>query len=90
MLNRLLLFFGFVKKHYNWEKVIKSCDGYDSTIILEKVKNATNKVINHEYKYERDGVNFNETDLPWPLFTFLLKLSKEHDNLKVCLLSSFS
>ena len=89
------ILFDFLKKLYNlrfgwtgdyltWQEAQEKSSGYDSNIILEKVKNATIKVINREYKYERDGVNFNETDLPWPLFTILLKLSKEHDNLKVC------
>ena len=43
-----------------WEDAQARCTGYDSEIILDKVKNSLLKVKNGEAIYERDSVLFDE------------------------------
>jgi putative methyltransferase (TIGR04325 family) len=59
--------------HYRtWDDAGKASEGYDSDVILEKVKNALLKVKNGEAAYERDSVLFDEIQYSWPLLAGLL------------------
>jgi len=56
----------------SWVEARKDSTGYDSEIILEKVKDSTQKVKNGEAMYERDSVLFDEIQYFWPLLASLM------------------
>ncbi len=62
----------------SWEAALKNSSGYDSSLILEKVKNATLKVKYGEALYERDSVLFHVENYNWPLLAILLKIAGEN------------
>lgn len=51
---------------------MKHSQGYNSDIILEKVKDAQLKVISGEAVYERDSVLFDKVQYAWPLLSSLM------------------
>jgi len=51
---------GWFGNFHSWKDAEKSCVGYQSHIILEKVKTAILKVKNGEAAYERDSMLFDE------------------------------
>lgn len=71
---------GFVGDFSSWEEAKKQCAGYDSGIILEKVKSAALKVRSGEAVYERDSVLFDKTQYSWPLLSGLLWIASVSDN----------
>ncbi len=63
----------------NWELASQKCAGYDTQIILEKVKAATLKVKSGSAVYERDSVLFEKIEYSWPLLAALLFVSVQRD-----------
>ena len=55
-----------------WSDAINNCTGYDSTDILNKVKESTLKVMRGEAEFERDSVLFERTEYSWPILSGLL------------------
>lgn len=53
--------------------------GYDSTTILNKVKDALLKVKNGEAVYERDSVIFDEIEYSWPLLAGLMWITAQNE-----------
>lgn len=68
-----------------WAEAQIHCSGYDSDIILEKVKNALLKVKNSEATYERDSVLFDEIKYSFGLLAGLQMAALENDH-KLCVL----
>lgn len=64
----------------NWEEAKTLTTGYDTPLILEKVKNAALKVKRGESAYERDSVNFDRIEYFWPLLASLLWIASKNDN----------
>lgn len=65
-------------------KIASQCDGYDSTAIFEKVKQATLEVKQGNACYERDSCLFYEPEYNYPLIAYLEKfLSENYDTLKI-------
>lgn len=56
----------------SWAQAKELSLGYESTAILEKVKNALLKVKNGEAVYERDSVLFNKIQYSFPLLSALM------------------
>jgi len=81
----------FVRSHYgwhgdykSWEEAQKHTTGYDTPLIVEKVRDALLKVKNGEAVYERDSVLFDEIEYSWPLLAGLLLASScNHGKLSV-------
>jgi putative methyltransferase (TIGR04325 family) len=65
----------FRGNYSSWEEAKKNSIGYDSPIIIEKVKESLLKVKNGEAIYERDSVLFDKIEYSLPLLTFLLYIS---------------
>ena len=63
-----------------WDEALLESSGYDSPIILEKVKEASLKVKNNEAIFERDSKLFYLEEYTWPLISWLLKISLEKGN----------
>lgn len=72
--------YGWFGNYSSWEDADKVCTGYDSDIILEKVKNALLKVKKGEAVYERDSVSFNHIEYSWPLLAGLMWIAAKDKN----------
>lgn len=70
----------FSGAYNDWTKASENASGYDSNIILERVKHAMLKVKSGEAKYERDSVVFDEVVYSFPLLAGLLRAASENDN----------
>ena len=68
-----------------WEEARALTSGYDTPLILEKVKTAALKVKRGESAYERDSVNFAKVEYSWPLLATLLWIAGMNSN-KLCVL----
>lgn len=67
-----------------WLDAAALCSGYDSTLILDKVLEATLKVKNGEAVCERDSVLFEKIQYSWPVTAALLwASSRSNGNLNV-------
>ncbi|MCX7953795.1 MAG: methyltransferase, TIGR04325 family [Bacteroidales bacterium] len=65
----------FKGNYVSWQEALANSTGYDSEIILNKVKEAALKVKNKQAAYERDGVLFYIKDYPFPLLSGLLRIA---------------
>jgi len=72
--------FGWFGNYSTWASAQSFSIGYDSNIILEKVKTNLLKVKNGEAIYERDSVIFDHIEYSWPLLTSLLWISSQNSN----------
>jgi putative methyltransferase (TIGR04325 family) len=74
----------FSRDYPNWNEAKFNSDGYDIDLILSKVKNASLKVKNNEFAYERDSVLFMKPDYAWQVTTaLLLAAAQSQGNLNV-------
>jgi len=65
----------FKGKYNLWNEAVKHATGYDTELILEKVKNASLQVKNGEAAYERDSVLFDKTEYSFPVLAALLRVA---------------
>ena len=75
--------YGLFGNYLSWDEAKKHATGYDSEIILEKVKNSLLKVKTGAAVHERDSVLFQKTEYSWPLLAGLLKASANGGELRV-------
>jgi putative methyltransferase (TIGR04325 family) len=66
-----------------WEDAKRESIGYDSEIILEKVKLAQLKVKRGEVAFERDSVIFHEKENDWPMIAALMWVATQTGHLNV-------
>jgi putative methyltransferase (TIGR04325 family) len=64
----------------SWEDASKASNGYDSKVILNKVRDSLMKVKNNEAAYERDSVLFDKVQYSWPLLAGLLWVASLEGN----------
>lgn len=62
----------------SWQNAEKKSVGYDSNLILDKVKKSLLKVKNGEAIYERDSILFDEMEYSWPLLATLLWIANKN------------
>jgi putative methyltransferase (TIGR04325 family) len=73
--------YGFFGNYASWEEAKKaSGGGYDSELILNKVRDSLLKVNRGEAVYERDSVLFDEVQYSWPLLSGLLWIASLNGN----------
>jgi len=72
--------YGFFGPCKNWKEAKKKSTGYDSELILNKVKNSLLKVKRGEAVFERDSVVFNRAEYSWPILAILLYIAGENNN----------
>lgn len=78
------LFYGWHGNFSSWNEARKKCSGYESDLILEKVKISTSKVKNGLAVYERDSVIFDKIEYSFPLLSGLMWIaSRNKGNLNV-------
>ena len=72
--------YGFSGNYDSWEDAFQKTAGYDSEVILEKVKNAMLKVKEGRSVYERDSVLFDKIHYSWQLLAGLLRIAALNNN----------
>lgn len=72
--------YGYFGNYKNWQDALKNSVGYDSEIILEKVKDSLLKIKNGEAVYERDSKLFDKVEYSWPVLASLLWIASLHNN----------
>lgn len=70
--------YGWSGNYSNWQAAQLEAMGYDSAIILDKVKNSLLKVKNGEAVYERDSVLFDHIEYDWPVLAGLMWVAAQH------------
>jgi putative methyltransferase (TIGR04325 family) len=71
----------FFKGNYaTWEEAKQDSTGYDSNLILEKVRSSSLKIRKGEAVYERDSVLFDKIQYSWPLLAGLLWIATQKEN----------
>jgi putative methyltransferase (TIGR04325 family) len=64
----------------DWSSALAASDGYDSELILEKVRAATIKVKTGQAVYERDSFIFEEKQYSWALLAILMRIAAQYAN----------
>lgn len=64
----------------DWKAAGAQSSGYNSALILERVKEAMLRVTNGEAKFERDSVPFDEVQHSFPVLAGLLRAASESGN----------
>ena len=77
--------YGWFGNYSSWEEAKSNSVGYDSEIIVEKVKDSLLRVKHGEAIYERDSILFDEIQYSWGLLAGLLRAALENDG-KLCVL----
>jgi len=72
--------YGYFGDYSTWGAALAASSGYDSDIILEKVRDALLAVKNGEAVYERDSVLFDRIEYAWPLLSMLLWIASRNGN----------
>lgn len=70
----------FIGDYASWEEARQASGGYDSDVILAKVRDALLKVRDGEAIYERDSVLFDSVQYSWPLLAALLWVASNNGN----------
>lgn len=70
---------GWFGSFASWEEAERVSSGYDSAVILEKVKIALLKVKNGEAAFERDSVLFHEMKYDWPIIGSLTWVAAQQE-----------
>jgi putative methyltransferase (TIGR04325 family) len=64
--------YGWHGDYSSWKAAKLKCSGYDSQIILDKVRDSTLRVKNGTAEYERDSVLFDKVQYSFPLLTGMM------------------
>lgn len=76
--------YGWFGNYSSWEEASKASTGYNSNLILDKVRISLLKVKNGEAVFERDSVLFDEIQYSWGVLSALLmEASRNNGNLEV-------
>jgi len=70
----------FKGNYATWEEARRESGGYDSGLILNKVRDSLLKVKNGEAVYERDSVLFEKVQYSWPLLAGLQWIASQKEN----------
>jgi putative methyltransferase (TIGR04325 family) len=68
----------FNGNYLSWQDALLDSAGYDSSQILENVRNAAMQVVKGDSAYERDSVVFEKLDYPFPLLSVLMRAALEN------------
>lgn len=71
--------YGFFGNYSSWEEAKRASTGYDSGLILNKVKDSLLKIKTHEAVYERDSVLFDRIEYSWPLLAGLMWIAANEE-----------
>jgi len=71
--------YGWHGNYSSWNEAKKRCTGYDSRIIIEKVKDSTLRVKNGKAVYERDSVLFDSIQYSYPVLSGLMWIAARNN-----------
>lgn len=71
--------YGWYGNFSSWNEAVIRSTGYDSQIILEKVKNSLLMVRDGMAPYERDSVIFSEVQYSFPLLSGLMWIAAQNN-----------
>jgi len=71
---------GFFGDYTCWSDACEASTGYDTALILERVKESLLKVRDGEAVFERDSVLFDTVEYSWPLLSGLLWIASQNSN----------
>lgn len=71
--------YGFFGDYSSWQAALADSDGYDASLILDKVKESMLKVKNGEAVYARDSFILEKKEYSFPILVILLKIIYEND-----------
>ncbi|UJS18593.1 MAG: methyltransferase, TIGR04325 family [Candidatus Jettenia sp.] len=77
---RTTINYGFFGNYSSWDEAKKVSTGYDSDLILDKIRDSMLKIKTGEAVFERDSVVFNTIQYSWPLLAGLLWIASKNDN----------
>jgi putative methyltransferase (TIGR04325 family) len=63
---------GWYGNYSSWDDALKDSSGYNSALIVEKVKDSLLRVKRGEAAFERDSVAFDKMEYVWPVLSGLL------------------
>ena len=63
--------YGWKGSYDSWEAAQKVSSGYETQVIINKVKESLLKVKNGEFTFERDSVLFADVEYSWPVLSAL-------------------
>jgi putative methyltransferase (TIGR04325 family) len=72
--------YSFFGNYGAWEDAQADSIGYDSDLILQKVKNSLARVINGEAAYERDSMAFDRIEYAWAMLSAILWATSQCNN----------
>lgn len=70
--------YGWFGNYATWQDALRDSTGYDSTLIVEKVKDALIQVREGKAAFERDSVLFDQPEYNWPVVGGLLWVAAQH------------
>ena len=72
-------FYGWHGNYSDWKTALSKCSGYDSRLILDKVKESSLKVKAGIVPFERDSVLFNEVQYSFPVLSALMWIALQNN-----------
>lgn len=72
--------YGLFGNYQSWEAAMKDSVGYDSDVILNKVRDSLLKVKEGESIYEKDSCLFDKIQYSWPVLAALLRIASIKGN----------
>lgn len=72
--------YGYFGNYKNWDSALAASSGYDSDLILSRVRDALVMVRDGKAPYERDSVVFDRIEYAWPLLSALLWIATHSGN----------
>lgn len=73
------IFYGWHGNYKSWQEAKESCSGYDSGIIIEKVRDSSLKIKEGKAVYERDSFIFEEIQYSFPLLSSLMWIAAQNN-----------
>lgn len=70
-------FYGWHGNYKSWDDASKKCTGYDSLLIVDKVRESTLKVKTGRAAYERDSVIFDNIQYSYPVLSSLMWIAAQ-------------
>ena len=72
-------FYGWHGNYFSWNEAKQKCSGYESQIILDKVKQSSLKVKEGLAAYERDSVIYSKVQYSFPLLSGLMWIAARNN-----------
>jgi len=72
--------YGFFDNYSSWEKALKDSDGYDSEVVINKIKESMLKIKEGKAVYARDSFILDKKEYSFPILAILLNIVRLKKN----------